>query len=433
MEIGNQLGRIKAKFELARVQDRKCEVFGASSHQYKLNKRADPAAVVAFETQCNVELPLEFKQFLIEVGDGGAGPYYGIYPLAKLQGNSLLPVPCKLKPDLTAEEWAELTRFATDEALSEEDYEYQSEALFQGMLNIGTQGCTYEIMLIISGEHQGRVVYIDLDYQHPFFTYEKNFLDWYERWLDEIIKGYRLSWFGMDMGGDDRTLMQVFWQSDQEKVKTKALEGMHKLPQLSPEAIVFLEEQCYCTQLEIQKTALGLLTKHCFSKAKVWLEQCLSSEDETIRLMALQFIHWYAGKHVIEVADGVKALLEKTQAADNFAFITYILEKANHRDYSVYLPFFNHPNQEIRRTALYTVGKFKGKKRFVKDFMRCLAANEPTVIHAAVQALNGVIDRQLLPYYQQLLAKYPNNEFFIRNNIMINLKAFGGLAKKIVK
>ena len=198
MPFTNQIKRIKEKLPLAKRKDAKLKVFGASKHKYLLNLPLSKNKIAAFEAKNNIQLPAEFKAFLTEVGNGGAGPYYGISKLEADQADEYLSKPCKIHHDLTDQEWSEVTSFETEEGITDERYEEARGAVFQGMLNIGTQGCTYEMMLVVSGEHKGRVVYIDEDLQKPFFTYEANFLDWYERWLDEIIAGYNeINGFGM--------------------------------------------------------------------------------------------------------------------------------------------------------------------------------------------------------------------------------------------
>ncbi|WP_253944703.1 hypothetical protein [Paenibacillus sp. NEAU-GSW1] len=84
-----------------------------------------------------------------------------------------------------------------------------------GMLCIGRQGCEYDMYLVIEGERKGRIVYSSGFYpDHPFFfVYEDNMLDWYERWLDEVILDYDIAWFGSRMSGHDlwsRLLMRQF-------------------------------------------------------------------------------------------------------------------------------------------------------------------------------------------------------------------------------
>jgi len=45
---------------------------------------------------------------------------------------------------------------------------------------------------------RGRVVYVDTGEQPPYFVRNEDFLNWYERWLDETLAGKNLVWFGFD-------------------------------------------------------------------------------------------------------------------------------------------------------------------------------------------------------------------------------------------
>lgn len=93
---------------------------------------------------------------------------------------------------------------------------------------------------MITGEYRGKVIYVNLDSSRTFFTYEANFLDWYERWLDETIAGYDSAWFGLRRGGDDRELMAWFWSASEESARIGALAGMLKLPDIADDTADFL-------------------------------------------------------------------------------------------------------------------------------------------------------------------------------------------------
>jgi hypothetical protein len=84
--------------------------------------------------------------------------------------------------------------------LTDEEYDKEIGKLYGGILPIGSQGCTFLHGIILNGKHKGMVVNLDLERHKPRFAFEKNFLDWYERWLDEVISGYLITdktiWFG---------------------------------------------------------------------------------------------------------------------------------------------------------------------------------------------------------------------------------------------
>ena len=57
------------------------QAFGAAEHQYQLNPILDIQAIRAIENQYGIQLPEDYVWFLSQVGNGGAGPFYGLYSL----------------------------------------------------------------------------------------------------------------------------------------------------------------------------------------------------------------------------------------------------------------------------------------------------------------------------------------------------------------
>ena len=220
------LGQAKAKDpDLAR--------FGAYSHQYKLAAPAGEEAIQEFEEQQGIRLPEEYRDFLMLVGNGGAGPYYGLYGLKALKEDlsdshgGVMEEPV-IYPKMSEEEW---DRMADPEGRrkGEEVHPYA------GILPIGTQGCTLMTGLMLAGPYRGQVVYYDEDFcGPPFFTREKGFLEWYERWLREVIAGYNEEevGFGLNMDGTPVRLMELYQQTDNPEEKTEIIESFYKFETL---------------------------------------------------------------------------------------------------------------------------------------------------------------------------------------------------------
>ncbi|MDA9773822.1 SMI1/KNR4 family protein [Saprospiraceae bacterium] len=209
-----QIERIESKLKLAKRVDRNLRVFGASHHKYKIGNAINESRIVIFEDKYKIQLPICYKAFLTKVGNGGssyqnsaAGPFYGIYPLEE-NIDELIDYPekyisgkVKIHPNMSDELWVDLIRnFKENEDMSDEEFDKEIGSLYAGILPIGSQGCTYLHGIILNGYHKGKVVNLDLSMQKPEFTFENNFLDWYERWLDEVISGELLknepNWFG---------------------------------------------------------------------------------------------------------------------------------------------------------------------------------------------------------------------------------------------
>src|SRR5437868_2739639 len=67
-----------------READRDRVVFGANGHEYRLRPCLDEEKVGEFERRYSLRLPDDYRRFLMQVGNGGAGPYYGIHGLDEL-------------------------------------------------------------------------------------------------------------------------------------------------------------------------------------------------------------------------------------------------------------------------------------------------------------------------------------------------------------
>ncbi len=74
-------------FNLA-AHDKNQSVFGAFMHHYKLNPALTEEKITELEKQYGFSMPNEYRQYLKIVGNGGVGPYYGMYSFE----NSLMPL-----------------------------------------------------------------------------------------------------------------------------------------------------------------------------------------------------------------------------------------------------------------------------------------------------------------------------------------------------
>lgn len=76
---------LKSMVTQAGARDPSHLIFGANRHKYKLNLPASLKQVRRFEEKHNLLLPEEYKFFLTQIGNGGAGPYYGLYSLEEAE------------------------------------------------------------------------------------------------------------------------------------------------------------------------------------------------------------------------------------------------------------------------------------------------------------------------------------------------------------
>jgi hypothetical protein len=160
-------------------------------------------------------LPEDYRRFLTEIGNGGAGPYYGVLPFGKddvgdWEGGGLVGDPSKPFPHMAA--WNLPVSFWDEEPYpppgtqpGEEDdlwevwdkvleERYWNPAIMDGAIPICHKGCALRQWLVIHGDQRGFVwddnrvdnagIAPVLDESGEPVT----FADWYMGWLDDSMR-----------------------------------------------------------------------------------------------------------------------------------------------------------------------------------------------------------------------------------------------------
>ena len=438
-----QLLRIQQKLAQAKAADKNLEVFGADAHQYHLNPPVSEAEVLAFEKKYGVQLPECYRAFMLTIGDAKAkksdfiaGPYFGLYAFGTSVDSLLyekietyLKAPCNLSPDMTQEEWETLSDplLPSEEEEEEDDDKYFAERakVFGGLLPLGSQGCTYEHALVLNGKYAGRVVNVDLDLAQPKFAFEANFLDWYERYLDEVISGQliddRPTWFGYHRGEPAEVLLNEYEHTTDRKTQTDCLEGVyHKKPPLEP-ALLDKIEKLIALNNEDRDFLIEILSQSSYERAKPYLQDLVTKDPKKV----FQFVWWYAKDHCADWVSVVKELLPTITDERTFDFATYLLTEGDDNFEEVILPFTDNENLQIRSTAYYTLGESKKKEQYLDTFIKGLQETDTGVLCTVMQALSGVEDKRLLPYYKAIAKRFPEEKDYVLSNLEYRLASFG--------
>jgi HEAT repeat protein len=235
----SRVRRILSKLEQVRSRDLSC--FGSESHNFRLESPLSEAALRDFEANHRIRLPDDYRSFLQHAGNGGAGPYYGLFSLDKWNDfadwvvdnmpDDFLSRPCPLHANLeSAADWAD---------------QFGEASPYQGTLSLGSQGCTHAMQLVVTGPSAGKVVYVDADGHPPYMVHEPDFLAWYERWLDELLQGYKTDWFGYGPGGGEDELFRILTDPrTSDQFKSEAARAFCRLPRLSDSAASRIPSYC---------------------------------------------------------------------------------------------------------------------------------------------------------------------------------------------
>jgi hypothetical protein len=197
--------------DLKRAQERGDSpgVFGAEAHEFALNPPLIEGELAAFEAAHGVTLPEEYRLFLLVVGNGGAGPYYGLFRLGEMDEGFAFAAweEGSFVGELTATfphhaPWNDLSGAPDDEDWEEEGYErsldefetrYFDSALVNGAIPICHRGCALRKWLVVSGPEAGNVWCDDRADRrgiYPLTVPDKErvtFYQWYRDWLDAAL------------------------------------------------------------------------------------------------------------------------------------------------------------------------------------------------------------------------------------------------------
>ncbi len=153
----DRMEHLAAKIAELAKQDIELKTFGAanfgSGHGYQMNQLLTYRELADFENDNNVKLPQDYADFLTKIGNGGIGPYYGLFSLAQsvtdetgVKTRGFLSSPFPLSDAFNSFD---------DENLSDDDL--YDDKYICGSIVLSHQGCGYYDRLVITGPQAGQV------------------------------------------------------------------------------------------------------------------------------------------------------------------------------------------------------------------------------------------------------------------------------------
>lgn len=153
----------------------------ASYSDYRFRKTFSEEDVVRLEDVMGVRLPEDYRNFIKYVGNGGAGPGFGLLRIlaepSKFSGDEMSCEVVSEKPEIK-------TPFPLTEAFVENDF--QGWTKLSGCTDLADLGSGVTSLLIVSGSKYGEVWERDSRGVRPAFSsFREWYLDWLQRELDQ--------------------------------------------------------------------------------------------------------------------------------------------------------------------------------------------------------------------------------------------------------
>ena len=203
--LSDRLDRVRARLQDLIDRDTNRQIFGADEtwggqpcgHFYFLNPPIRKNVLSRFENKHHIVLPEEYREFLLTICNGRAGPGYGLQPLNEsFVGYMQQPLtPSQSFPYSNADADQIIRDYLDEPQRGIEAWLNHTVALgTNGYICLSDHGCGERSILIVSGEQRGKVWYAYERHGHPQFMGDRQdcktlgFLDWYENWVIESLR-----------------------------------------------------------------------------------------------------------------------------------------------------------------------------------------------------------------------------------------------------
>lgn len=184
----DKIAILQEKLARLRDLDPDFKIAGVRSHQYKLKPCLTEAEISAFENEHQIQLPADYRNFLLEMGNGGAAPSNGIVPLSAYFDL----VPDQADPENNGTFLS--SEFPHNEHWNPKpDSDYTAMKQVQGSIAIADEGCGTTIRLVVSGAEKGNIWIDDRDNRYGVrpasagSVSHADFFTWFNHWLDASI------------------------------------------------------------------------------------------------------------------------------------------------------------------------------------------------------------------------------------------------------
>jgi hypothetical protein len=167
---------VRERLRALQAADPQRRRFGADVHGYELRAPIDGGRLAAIERTIGTTLPGPYRDFVATIGEGAAGPGYGL---------SRLDHPCQLEG--AARPFPQRGPLAHPHGVGDDD-PYWSPRHLDGTILLADHGCGYTSVLVVApGEAHGRVWADVRGAGLGLLPTHDDFAAWYHEWLRDTL------------------------------------------------------------------------------------------------------------------------------------------------------------------------------------------------------------------------------------------------------
>lgn len=427
-EMKRQLSREYAQYlrdliaEAGRV-DAGRQVFGAGKHQYRLGPVLALEEIRRVETQRQMKFPEEYVFYLTQVGDGGAGPYYGLYPFEKVLAQVQNPYLGQIfehtvTTGTTGEQWREYMRRCdelTESAEKDIQHEYDCK-LYSNMIPIGTQGCTYDNMLMLSGEDAGRILYFDWNMmeESPPFDTGMTFLEWMEGFFRDIIERCDMQSYGYRQRKTREQVLEQYSSCRTAAAKRSLLDSLFRLREIGKETADFLEELAFADE-DVTDICCALLAQKEQERGLAVFEKMLAQKRIPAICGSIRHMRSLPGEAHSRLYRQILPVLGEIHTKEGNAVYYFLTECEQFRAADIVEHVRRMEDVELLKAGIYAMGRAQDALDYVDLFIRWMQSEDFHIALTALQAMAHQKHDKLMPVYLWMQEKYKTNSVMLKN------------------
>ncbi|MEV7519943.1 SMI1/KNR4 family protein [Streptomyces sp. NPDC091371] len=153
-------------------------------HGYELSPPLPEARIRAFEDEHGIRLPASYRAFVATVGDGPAGPGYGLMPLLTPRPADDWAVDDEWEQDRQPGRLAAPCPMDKPRPFDANRRFDEREGVTRGTLVLADHGCGTYSRLVVTGPRAGQVWHVDQDFG-SCVPESPDFRTWYTDWLEQ--------------------------------------------------------------------------------------------------------------------------------------------------------------------------------------------------------------------------------------------------------
>lgn len=352
MNVDAQIARVRRKIheaqEIGWSARAKGLHFAIDSHRLRYEPPMSEREVSRFETRVGITLPEGYRAFITRIAASGGGPFYGLMSLeqASREFGSFdtrhLALPCPIRPgvEYSADWMAELGI----------DFDDDDDEPYPGLLALALQGCGGSCALVVSGEARGRIINLWGDMTPPHFVHDATFLDWYERWLDDLIADIPTSQFGYTRGGTLDELVASYAEARCREEKLQILSSYRRHSTLTEAAMSLALTVTTSDDPGLRAAAVHALARHGTAGRRAAVE-ALRDPDPDVRCAAVTALRFSGG--VRHELDSLRTQLDDESVSEVVGCIAGALLHTGDLRVEDLRGSLNSPDARARSTAEY--------------------------------------------------------------------------------